>query len=385
MKEIKIPNIKIEIFSIFLKYLYTGTVTIHKDIVMDLLPVADQFNVGSLRKACFEFLVKNINKDSVIKMLLEAQDGTYKFNCDELVSRCLKFIEKHTSDVVKTQDFYLFEERTVLEMVKSNKLNVEEIDLFKAIIRWGNYRRRDMSCTTPLKEIVQDLVPYIRYPLISGPDLVNVVKPCAVAPEDLYVAALEFVNAPELGVHEGWQYRSRDEEEVEEDSEESGGSKFHWVFDRTTHLNKFKYSDNKSKLSFTKLGSSDWNDCFVFGSKSFKSGVIYWECKIDVTSSGSGLYFGITDDKNASYYSRDICAGCQGGKYNLNGSDLYMNQGETVGMKMDFKTGVFSFYKNGVSAGITGVLAKGKSYTPVCHSYYVNDKVTLSFPKKIPK
>jgi hypothetical protein len=318
-------------------------------------------------------------------MLLEAQDGTYKFNCEELISRCLKFIEGNTSDVVKTTDFFLFEERTVLEMVKSNKLNVEEIDLFKAIIRWGNYRRRDMSCTTPLSEIVKDLVPYIRYPLISGPDLVNVVKPCQVAPEDLYVAALEYVNAPDIGVHVGSQFKARDEVDAEEEDEEGGSGKWNWVFDRTTHLNKFKYSDSKTKTSFTKIGSSDWNDCFVFGSKAFKTGIVYWELKIDVTSSGSGLYFGVTADKSTSYYTSDLCAGCQGGKYNLTGSDLYMNQGESCGIKLDFKKLTVSFYRNGSPAGITGVLAKGKAYTPVVHSYYTNDKVTVTFPKNIPK
>lgn len=387
LKEIVIPNIEVDIFKLFIDYLYSGSVTITKDNVMKLLPVADQFNVSSLRKACFEYLVRNINKDSVIKMLLESQDGTYKFNCDELISRCLKFIDKHTSDVIKSNDFFLFEERTVKEMVQSNKLNVEEIDLFKAIIRWGNYRRRDINCTTPLKEILKDLVPHIRYPLISGPDLVNIVRPCQVAPEDLYVAALEYVNAPDLFENPtGTQYKPREEEENEEETdEEGGGSKFHWVFDRTQHLNKFKYSDTKSKGSFTKIGSSDWNDCFVFGSKAFKTGIVYWEIKIDTTSSGSGLYFGITDDKNASYYSRDICAGCQGGKYNLVGSDLYVNQGESIGIKLDFKKLQVSYYKNGTSAGITGTLKKGQAYTPVVHSYYTNDKCTLVFPKKIPK
>ena len=80
---------------------------------------------------------------------------------------------------------------------------------FFFFFRWGNYRRRDLSCTTPLSEIVQNLVPYIRYPLISGPDLVNVVKPCKVAPEDLYVAALEYVNAPEHIIPNGLQYKER--------------------------------------------------------------------------------------------------------------------------------------------------------------------------------
>jgi len=44
-----------------------------------------------------------------------------------------------------------------------------------------------------------------------------------------------------------------------------------------------------------------------------------------------------------------------------------------------------SFYKNGVSSGLTGTLKKGVAYLPVVHSYYTNDKCSLVFPKKNPK
>jgi hypothetical protein len=157
MREIKIPNISYDIFVLFIEYLYTGNILITKEIVMQLLPVADQYNVDNLRRACFEFLVKNINKDSVIQMLLEAQDGKYRFNCDELISKCLKFIEKNTSDVVKTTQFFLFEERTVMEMVQSNNLNVDEIDLFKAIIRFlfFFFKTKDGAITEEETSVVQ--------------------------------------------------------------------------------------------------------------------------------------------------------------------------------------------------------------------------------------
>eukprot|EP01080_Neovahlkampfia_damariscottae_P001981 gene1981-1489_t len=375
MKEIKIPNISYDIFVLFIEYLYTGNILITKEIVMQLLPVADQYNVDNLRRGCFEFLVKNINKDSVIQMLLEAQDGKYRFNCDELISKCLKFIEKNTSDVIKTPQFFLFEERTVLEMVQSNNLNVEEIDLFKAIIRWGNYRRRDLNCTTPLTEIVQNLVPYIRYPLMSGPDLVNVVKPCKVAPEDLYIAALEFVNAPEHITPNGLQYKERSGE----------GSHFHWSFDRTEQMKQFEYVDKSKKMSFKKLAYSDWTNCFVFGSQTLKSGIHYWEIKVDKTQGLDGCYFGVTKDKQTSYYSNDICCGGSGGKYNCQGSDIYASQGDRLGVKLDFKKLKLTFYRNGSPAGITATLSKGQSYTPVIHIYYQNDQYTLDFPKKIPK
>jgi hypothetical protein len=359
-----------------MQFLYTGQTVITKDNVMDLLPCADEFNVVNLRRACIDYLVKNINKDSVIKMLLEAQDGTYRFNCDDLISRCLKFIEKHTADVVRTPQFFLFEERTLLEMVQSPMLNISEIELFKAIVRWGNYRRRDLTNTTPLSEVLKNLVPHIRYPLISGPDLVNIVKPCQVAPEDLYVAALEFVNAPDLGEHLGIQYKARGSED---------SASFVWSFTRTESLNMFAYLDVKNKKTMKKVGATNWNNCFAFGSQGFKSGVHYWEIKIDVTQGTSGIYFGVTADVQTSYYTSDIVLGCSGGKYQCTGNDLYANAGDVVGCKLDFKAGQVSFYRGGQPTGTTGILNAGMTYTPVIHVYYQNDQFTLQFPRKPPK
>jgi len=84
---------------------------------------------------------------------------------------------------------------------------------------------------TSLGEILKDIVGHIRYPLISGPDLVNIVKPCKVAPEDLYVSALEFVNAPDLVTPSGLQYKERvplDEDEEEGEEGEEGVKKVSW-------------------------------------------------------------------------------------------------------------------------------------------------------------
>jgi hypothetical protein len=133
MKEIKIPNIKYDIFLQFLSYLYTGKATINKDNVMLLLPCADQYNVFELRLVCYDFIVRQLSKDSVSKMMIDAQNGEFKFNCDELISKCIQYIDKHTSEVVKTSQFYEFTERTMEQLLKSNRLNIEEIGKIKKV------------------------------------------------------------------------------------------------------------------------------------------------------------------------------------------------------------------------------------------------------------
>ena len=149
-------------------------------------------------------------------------------------------------------------------------------------------------------------------------------------------------------------------------------------------MKQFEFVDKK-KMTFKKLAYSDWTNCFVFGSQALKSGVHYWEIKVDKTQGLDGCYFGVTKDKSISYYTSDMCCGGSGGKYNCQRSDIYAAQGDILGVKLDFKKLKATWYKNGSPAGVTASLLKGQSYTPVIHVYYQNDQFTLDFPKKIPK
>jgi len=262
------------------------------------------------------------------------------------------------------------------QLLKSDKLNIEEIDLFKAVIRWGNHRRRDITVTTPLKEIVQNLIPLIRFPLISGPDLVNIVRPCNVVDDIPYLDALEFVNSPDLIPKNlrDFRYKPRN---LEEDEEGGSGKKFGWVGYRT--VNQFEIT--KKKDEFKKIGTSSWNDCYIFGDKSFKSGIQYWEITVKYTQSGSGVYVGITSNKDTSYYSSDISMGLSGSNYNCSGGNCYVVTGDRIGVRLDFKELKVNFYKNDINTNVWGTLIKGNLYTPVLHCYYNNDSFSLKFPK----
>jgi hypothetical protein len=214
--------------------------------------------------------------------------------------------------------------------------------------------------------------------------LVNIVRPCNVVDDEQYVEALEFVNSPDLITKEKKmeiQYKPRgSDDDEEEEYSSSSKTKFIWVNYRT--LNAFNITN---KLQFTKIGNSNWTDCFIFGSKQFKSGVHYFEIKIDYTASGAGIYMGVTANRDTSYYSSDIVMGCSGSNYNCSGGNCYVaNSNDRIGIKLDFKNLTVSFYKNDISTNIIGYMKKDFSYTPVVHCFYQNDKFTLSFPK-VPK
>jgi len=128
-------------------------------------------------------------------------------------------------------------------------------------------------------------------------------------------------------------------------------------------------------------GSNTWTNCMNFGDKGFKKGKHYWEFKINtINSDKSGTVIGITPNKSGSSYSSDIGVGMSGYNYNVSGSTISGNNGDSIGVLLDFSASSVKFYKNGTYV-CTGNISSGTEYFPVIHIYYVNDSFTLNFPK----
>lgn len=366
---IPIPNIEQETFLLLMEYLYTGRVIITQENIMSLLPVVDQFDVTELRSKCYEFLVKRLDYNNVCTMLIEAQQGKYKFNCDELISCCLKFIEKFATDVVQSDTFLEMQERVLLEMIQSDNLVIDELELFKGIIRWGLHKKKKTKKT--LYETVSKLIPHIRLPLIDGKSLLRIVRPTNVVPFDLYLEALEFASAPDHVTPVGKKYKER----------LSLGFNLE-VLPKYKH--DFLITNNGKTIE--KVTGSEWENGKVFGDKKLTSGRHYWEIKIDIIDNdGSGTVFGITKDKLKSSYASDIAVGMAGSCYHTNGNGIVGKQGDVIGIFVDFNTLLVYFFRNGKNTNIVGKINNGMTYYPVIHIYYETNKFTVTYKNQIPK
>jgi hypothetical protein len=129
-------------------------------------------------------------------------------------------------------------------------------------------------------------------------------------------------------------------------------------------------------------GNNSWEDAPVFLSKklNYNSGRVYWEVIINsINQDRTGMVIGITSNKEKSYYNKDIGIGMKGYKYGVVGDDnLTVQNGDRIGVLVDFDNSIIRFYKNGVSTSFIGSISKNKEYWPVVHLYYVKDKVTVN-------
>ena len=59
------------------------------------------------------------------------------YNQDDLQERCVEFIEAHTGDVFKTKGFHEFSEDALMILLKSDSLQMDELDLLNAVREWA--------------------------------------------------------------------------------------------------------------------------------------------------------------------------------------------------------------------------------------------------------
>ena len=142
---------------------------------MNVLYLAKKYLVPSLAEKCAEFLLKNLDASNVFAILPYAQ----KFEDKDLENRCWEVIDMHTEEVV-ISDYFIGAERSLVEsVVKRGRLNVKEVELFKAINRWAEKKIEKQGIALDGKAkrriIGEEILKEIRFPVMSLEEFADVV------------------------------------------------------------------------------------------------------------------------------------------------------------------------------------------------------------------
>jgi len=261
---------------------------------------------------------------------------------------------------------------TLIELLQSETLDIDEIEIFKAVVRWIDSNigpTIQLNSSQNKKEVLETILPLIqcvRFALIPPNDLIRVVKPTKLVPKELYIQVLEYHLQPNLIDVSSAMFKPRVPVPM-----------FHW------QGNSKEFDFSEAGLRAERIGSSYWTK--VFGSVGFSSGKAFWEVKITAISEKdrSGLIIGVTNNKARSSYFNDYGIGMAGHCYHLN-SDVKQptyigfsaNCADKIGVQLDLVNMKASFFVNGIALSVEGNLEKG-TYFPVVHVHYVGDAVTL--------
>jgi hypothetical protein len=137
---------------------------------------------------------KNLDVDNVCTMFENAPKtlGDEKFG--------LAFIEKNGQEVVQSRSFRNLSASRLLTIVKSNRLDVVEDELWTAVAEWAQAecKRNGFDYPKPdhLKNVLSEVIPHIRFPLMKMATLSEVNSLGVLAPEQM-LKLFTWVNSSE--------------------------------------------------------------------------------------------------------------------------------------------------------------------------------------------
>ena len=262
-----------------------------------MLVLANEFEIEQLKLSGFEFVIKGkCNAQNVCKLLMDSKKGVFStLNPDDLIKRCMVFIQENTEEVFKSPDFINLDEDFIISMIKSDNLDIDEIEIFKAILKWGknqikikndDTRTKSLNSNFDLEIILKNILPHIRFVNMDGSDLVHFVKSTNLIDPNLYLNILIVQTAP------------NDFEDIPKlpEIKARGGSRFKWD-SKFPAGNKSNFKLDSKGLTVKKCGGGqNWGGGQVYGDKVLKKGVHYWEVLlVNIGSDGSGTAVGLAE------------------------------------------------------------------------------------------
>ena len=172
---IELPDCEYESVLEFFRFLYSDEVQLTGSNVMRVLYLAKKYLVPSLADKCSEFLRDNLGPSNVFSILPHAE----KFEDKELENRCWEVIELNSAEAVRSDDFVAVERSIVESVVKRDKLNIKEVELFKAVDRWAKHKCEEQGLAADgqakRRIIGEEILKEIRIPLMSQKEFASSV------------------------------------------------------------------------------------------------------------------------------------------------------------------------------------------------------------------
>ena len=177
---IQLPDCDYESLLELFRFLYSDKVNLSGSNVIEVLYLAKKYLVPSLADKCTEYLQEHLAASNVFAVLPQAQ----KFEDKDLEEQCWEVIETHTDNALTSEEFVTLDRSVVESVVKRERLNVKEVDLFKAVDRWvtKEVERQGLTPDGVVKRRIlgEETVKAIRFPVMSQKDFASVVVDCDI-------------------------------------------------------------------------------------------------------------------------------------------------------------------------------------------------------------
>ena len=206
---IQLPDCDYESLLELFRFLYSDEVNLSGSNVMQVLYLAKKYLVPSLVDKCTEYIRDYLEASNVFSFLPQAK----KCEDEALEELCWEVIETHTDNALMSEEFVTLERSLVESVVKRERLNVREADLFKAVDRWATkeVEKQGLTADGVVKRRIlgEEIVKAIRFPVMSQKEFASVLDCDILTKEEIVFmmkhyggvsleSSLPFMHSPRL-------------------------------------------------------------------------------------------------------------------------------------------------------------------------------------------
>lgn len=370
--EIHIKDTRADIFRLLLESIYTDKPHILAHQVVDSVRCAQKYQVASFTAACHKYMNHGLSHENACELLMCASKEDRTF--------AMQFIEENCEEVVMHDPHFTdLPREVILEIVRSNKLCVTEVELFKGILAWSKAecKRQKIEATQEnLKDILQKILVHIRFPLMSSNELAMVVSPSGVLePADL-IAVFTYCSNQQSNVSTVGGFCTHPRQATFK------GERMRFDIKKSTTLVTIS-SDGMSVSSVDKACGA--MKMAITNVPYPKFGIHYFEVTLDHThgcNDAVGVVHKKLDmlnrlgDTKTSWAVRVHGPSTKNQEYGAvharKHSDFFKDweKGDRIGVKFDVKKKTLTYYQNGKFLGTPFTNVEGEIYpaVEVCHA-----------------
>ena len=192
---IELPDCEYDSLLELFRYMYSDELNLSGSNVMGVLYLAKKYMVPSLAEKCLKYLQDNLDPLNVFSILPSAQ----KYEEKTLVDQCWEVINTQTEEALKSECFETIERSLLTAVVKRDNLNIEEIELFKAVESWATKEceRQGLAADGEAKKGIlgEELIKAIRFPIMDEKDFASVVLDSNILTKEEIVSVLKLRNS----------------------------------------------------------------------------------------------------------------------------------------------------------------------------------------------
>ena len=195
--------------------MYNGIINIDNlnlNEILNLLEACDELNFSELIDDLQNYLINEIN-EWLCQNLIYVHEISSKHQLFNLLQDfCNKLICKNPGSILKSNDVAAIEKSMLISILKSDNLKLDDIDIWNHVIQWGVGQNETLGKNISvwskddfkkLKNILEDIIPLIRFHEISSSDFFQKITPFKkIFDKEVYKELLQYYLS-----HDTWQPR----------------------------------------------------------------------------------------------------------------------------------------------------------------------------------